>query len=135
MQKSSLSRRSFISRAAKAAFLLSAETTISGAAFAEYGALPFPVKDMPTVVDFGAEWCAACPEMARRMSILETECQGRAAFVVINIDDYPGIETLGLFEVVPTQLFYDRAGKLAWSHRGTLPLEEARRRIETLVAG
>ena len=49
--------------------------------------LPFPVKGKVTVVDFGAPWCASCPEMAKLMEEMQKEYGDRAAFIVINIDE------------------------------------------------
>ena len=56
---------------------------------------PFPVKGKVTVADFGAKWCAGCPEMEKIMIELQKEYGDRAAFVVVDIDKYQGIPSAG----------------------------------------
>ena len=65
---------------------------------------PFPVKGKVTVVDFGAPWCAGCPETEQVMKDLQKEYGDKAAFIVINIDEYRGIEDKYLIETMPSQI-------------------------------
>ena len=67
--------------------------------------LPFPVKGKVTVVDFGAPWCASCPEMAK------------------------------LIEEMPAQIFYDASGEPIWQHRGPVDAETMRERVNILLKG
>ena len=71
---------------------------------------PFPVKGKVTVADFGAKWCAGCPEMEKIMIELQKEYGDRAAFVVVDIDKYQGIENKYLIEQLPSQMFFDASG-------------------------
>ena len=88
---------------------------------------PFPLQGKVTVVGFGASWCAGCPEMAQRMKEMQQEYGDRAAFVVVDIDDYPGIEDKYLIDRMPHQRFYDAFGEPAWAHNGDISKEDPRR--------
>lgn len=94
---------------------------------------PFPIKGKVTVVDFGASWCAGCPEMAQRMKEMQQEYGDRAAFVVVDIDDYPGIENKYLIDRMPHQRFYDAFGEPAWAHNGDISKEDLRDRVDFLI--
>ena len=97
--------------------------------------VPFPVKDKVTVVDFGAPWCASCPEMERLMRQMQEEYGDRAAFVTINVDEWQGIEEIYLIEQMPSQIFYDKTGEPIWMHTGDVDADEMRSRVNTLLAG
>lgn len=96
---------------------------------------PFPVKDKVTVVDFGAEWCASCPEMVQVMKDMQKEYGDRAAFVIIDVDKYQGIEDKYMIETMPSQMFYDAFGEPIWIHKGYLAPEELRERVDLLIEG
>lgn len=96
---------------------------------------PFPVKGKVTVADFGAKWCAGCPEMEKIMIELQKEYGDRAAFVVVDIDKYQGIENKYLIEQLPSQMFFDAKGEPIWIHTGSLSKEELRERVDILLAG
>ena len=93
-------RRQFV-----AAVLGSALIALSaGAAAAEQKKEPFPVAGKVTVVDFGAPWCAGCPETEQVMRDLQKEYGDKVAFVIINVDEYRGIEDKYLIETMPSQI-------------------------------
>lgn len=112
--------------------LFSAATLLSSA-HAEEKPEPFPIPGKVTVVDFGASWCAGCPEMAQRMRKMQKEFGDRAAFVVVDIDDFPGIEKKYLIERMPHQRFYDASGEPIWAHNGDIDADELRDRVNFLI--
>ena len=95
---------------------------------------PFPVKGKVTVVDFGASWCASCPEMAKLFKTLDKKYGKIAAFVTIDIDDYDEIEKKYLIETLPTQIFYDKTGEPIWEHHGSATEEQIMQRVDVLNA-
>ena len=96
----------------------------SDAAFSEPAALPqIPVKDMVTMVDFGAVFCAPCKAMAPFLEKLEKEYKGRAAIVVLDVGKAPDVcERYGITEL-PTQIFYNKEGKETLRHTGFMKEE------------
>ncbi|WP_017755311.1 thioredoxin family protein [Calidifontibacillus oryziterrae] len=65
----------------------------------------------PIVIDFGADSCVPCKEMAPILKELNEELQGKAIIKFVDVwkyhelaDDYP-------INVIPTQIFIDAKGK------------------------
>jgi thioredoxin 1 len=82
------------------------------AIFAEPAVPPeIPVKDMVTMVDFGAPFCAPCKAMAPFLEKLEKDYKGRAAILILDVGKAPELcERFGIVEI-PTQIFYNKQGK------------------------
>ena len=82
-----------------------------------------PVKDMVTMVDFGAPFCAPCKAMAPFLEKLEKEYKGRAAIVILDVGKAPELcERFGIVEI-PTQIFYNKQGKKVHRHTGFMSEE------------
>lgn len=122
-------RRQMIGALASAALLAGLSANVFAADWVE----PFPVKGKVTVVDFGAEWCASCPEMEALMKKLQKDYGDRAAFVTVDIDKYPGIDDKYLITSMPTQMFYDVHGEPIWVHTGALDEATLRERADILI--
>lgn len=122
-------RRQMIGALASAAFLAGLSANVFAADWVE----PFPVKGKVTVVDFGAEWCASCPEMAQLMNAMQKEYGEKVAFITIDIDKYRGIENKYLIEEMPSQIFYDHTGEPVWFHRGAVDADALRERADILL--
>ena len=92
--------------------------------FAEPGAPPeVPVKDMVTMVDFGAPFCVPCKTMAPFLEKLEKDYKGRAAIVILDVGKDPELcERFGIKEI-PTQIFYSKQGKEIHRHTGFMSEE------------
>jgi len=66
---------------------------------------------LPIVIDFGADSCIPCKEMAPVLKKLNQEMQGKAVVKFVDVwknkyaaDDFP-------VQVIPTQFFFDKDGK------------------------
>lgn len=79
-----------------------------------------PVKDMVTMVDIGAKKCIPCKMMAPIMAELEKEYKDRAAIIFIDVWENPNEGRKFGIQTIPTQIFYDKAGKEVWRHVGFL---------------
>lgn len=95
---------------------------------------PFPVPGYVTVVDFGAEWCATCPEMVQVFKDLQKKYGHLAKFVIIDIDDYQDIEKKYVLEQLPSQIFFDKTGEPIWEHVGVATAEQILERVDFLNA-
>ena len=66
---------------------------------------------LPIIIDFGAETCIPCKEMAPILTELNTKYKGKVIVKFVDISKYR--ELIGDFpiEVIPTQFFFDKNGK------------------------
>ena len=79
---------------------------------------------LPRLVDLGADQCIPCKMMAPILSELKNEYDGR--FEVVVIDVAINRSAIGEYSVnlIPTQIFYDAAGKELYRHEGFFSKED-----------
>jgi len=118
-----------ISLLSLAAALAAGATTEGG------GAVPqVPVKGMVTMVDLGAKSCIPCKMMAPILVELEKEYRGKAAVVFIDVrEDYDAAERFRI-RAIPTQIFYDKAGREVSRHEGFMDKKTASGTLNKLLA-
>jgi len=87
---------------------------------------------IPRMVDIGAGRCIPCRKMAPILAELRSEYAGRAEVVFIDVWERPELARGYVFRAVPTQIFYDRAGREAWRHEGFLDKPEIVARFRRL---
>ncbi len=79
---------------------------------------------LPKLIDFGSMMCIPCQEMAATLEEVKREYEGRVLVVVVDVyDNYQLAEDLGI-QVIPTQIFYDAAGKEVFRHVGVMTKDE-----------
>ncbi len=59
---------------------------------------------LPVVIDFWAQWCAPCQQMAPVVDQVASEMQGRATFFCLDVDDHPSVARRFTIRSVPTFL-------------------------------
>ena len=77
-----------------------------------------PVSGMVTMVDLGAKKCIPCKMMAPIMEELKEQYTGRAAIVFIDVWENPNAGKQFGIRAIPTQIFYNAAGKETLRHEG-----------------
>ncbi|MDT9546291.1 MAG: thioredoxin [Chlorobium sp.] len=82
-----------------------------------------PSHDMPVLVDFWAEWCAPCRQLAPVLEGLAGKHEGRFTLVKINTEDYPDIAAKFQIRSIPMVLLFS-AGEVIDSFSGALPEEQ-----------
>ncbi len=70
-----------------------------------------------TLVDFGAEWCGPCRQIAPLIDELAEEFKGIAVIGKLDVDDNPEISTKYGVRSIPTLLFL-RDGEIVDKHVG-----------------
>lgn len=66
---------------------------------------------VPIMIDFGADSCLPCQEMAPVLKRLHKELQGKAIIIFVDIWKYPEIAEGYPIRVIPTQIFIDSNGE------------------------
>ena len=104
-----------------AAFLLLGKTAATAQAEpAVSGSVQAPVPGLVTMVDLGATECIPCKMMAPVIEELQSEYQGRAAVVFIDVWKNPAAGRQFGIRTIPTQIFYDAEGNEKSRHEGVL---------------
>lgn len=77
-------------------------------------------SDIPVVVDFWAEWCGPCKQIAPALEELSEEMAGQVKIVKVNVDDNPNAPAqLGVRGIPALFLFKD--GQVISNKTGAAP--------------
>lgn len=66
---------------------------------------------LPIIIDFGADSCIPCKEMAPVLKELNSELQGKAIIRFVDVWKYQALAEGYPISVIPTQIFIDANGK------------------------
>ena len=77
-------------------------------------------NNKPTFLEFYAEWCEVCKEMAPKVSALKEEYEKEINFVFLNVDNQKWENYIQKFEVngIPQVNLFDRKGDLKYTFIG-----------------
>ena len=77
-------------------------------------------NNKPTFLEFYAEWCEVCKEMAPKVSTLKEEYGKDINFVFLNVDNQKWENYIRKFDVngIPQVNLFDREGKLKYTFLG-----------------
>ena len=77
-------------------------------------------NNKPTFVEFYAEWCEVCKEMAPKVSALKKEYEKDINFVFLNVDNQKWENYIRKFDVngIPQVNLFDRKGNLISTYIG-----------------
>ncbi len=98
-----------------------------------WSAPEIPAKDTVTMVDLGSTSCIPCKMMEPVLESLTKEYQGRVAILFVNVKK--DMATARKFDIraIPTQVFFDKAGKEVWRHAGFLDQKTIEGKLNALL--
>jgi len=74
-----------------------------------------------TVADFGRGTCVPCKMMEPILKKLQQEYHGRASILILDVGEYASLSRRHGIRLIPTQVFFDAAGKEVHRHQGFMP--------------
>lgn len=83
-------------------FGLNATTEIDFAALSQYG--------LPIIVDYGADSCIPCKQMAPVLKLLNEEMQGKAFIKFVDVWEYGNAANNVPIQIIPTQVLFNADG-------------------------
>ncbi|MBX9620241.1 MAG: thioredoxin [Hyphomicrobiales bacterium] len=85
---------------------------------------------VPVLVDFWAEWCGPCRQIAPALEEISKEMAGKVKIVKLNIDENPNAPTQFGVRAIPTLLLF-KGGKVIGQQVGAAPKSKLVSFIET----
>ena len=89
-------------------------------------------SERPVVVDFWAEWCGPCKQIAPALDDISAEMAEKITVAKVNIDDNPGIPAKYGVRGIPTLMLF-KNGEVASMKVGALPKGKIQEWIEESI--
>jgi thioredoxin 1 len=86
----------------------------------------------PVLVDFWAEWCTPCRQIAPALEELSSELGGKISIAKMNIDENPTIPTRFGVKSIPTLMIF-KGGQVAATKVGALSKQRLKEWIDSAL--
>ncbi len=86
----------------------------------------------PVLVDFWAEWCGPCKQIAPHLEELAKEMDGRVIIAKVNIDENPQTPSKYGVRGIPTLMLF-KDGQVAATKVGALPRNKLFEWVESVL--
>ncbi len=86
----------------------------------------------PVLVDYWAEWCAPCKQIAPHIAEIAKDMDGRLVVAKVNIDENPVTPTKFGVRGIPTLMLF-KNGQVAATKVGALPKSKLAEWVESVI--
>lgn len=90
------------------------------------------LAEVPVVVDYWADWCAPCKQIAPILEELSDDYEGRVKFVKVDTTEHPDLAQEQMVMSLPTLQFFTE-GRVAKQFSGARSKKDLQKVIEELL--
>ena len=91
-----------------------------------------PSKQMPTMMEFGADWCKFCQQMKPAINDIKNKYKGKVKIITVDVDKDKQAAKKYRIVAIPTQVFFDDKGKQVFRHEGVYSKSEIEAQLKKM---